>query len=291
MEGNAEDRGQCLTEETLTDYLDGGLEPAMKAASEAHLIGCDRCRKQLAFFMRLLKGEIASDEARVLEEIQAEWARAKSDGPPLRRRSVDRRWFLASGGVAAALLLAVGARLALNHVAEPNSAQEVIDLLLAERRPFEGRLSGQKHLPFSAQRGPDEPDTSVALLSAQMSRLAANNHEWGRFYLIQRDFDRAIAYLETAEQQPGAPPELHNDLGVAYMESGRDEGQSKAVDQFRRALATKPDFAAAAFNLALIYERMGRATQAEMQWKTYLRIESDPAWSREATSKLEEVTH
>jgi hypothetical protein len=56
-------------------------------------------------------------------------------------------------------------------------------------------------------------------------------------------------------------------------------------------LATKPDFAAAAFNLALIYERMGRATQAEMQWKTYLRIESDPAWSREATSKLEEVTH
>ena len=27
------DHGQCLTEETLTDYLEGGLDPVIKAAS------------------------------------------------------------------------------------------------------------------------------------------------------------------------------------------------------------------------------------------------------------------
>jgi len=41
--------GECLTEETLTEYLEGGLDPAIKLASEVHLIACDGCRGRLGF--------------------------------------------------------------------------------------------------------------------------------------------------------------------------------------------------------------------------------------------------
>ena len=52
MRGN--DHGQCLTEETLTEYLEGSLDPALKAVSEVHLVACDGCREQLGYFMHLL---------------------------------------------------------------------------------------------------------------------------------------------------------------------------------------------------------------------------------------------
>ena len=59
MRGN---HGECLTEETLTEYLEGVLDPALKAASEVHLIACDDCRNQLAFLMRVLNQEMTAEE-------------------------------------------------------------------------------------------------------------------------------------------------------------------------------------------------------------------------------------
>ena len=53
-----ESHGQCLTEETLTEYLEGGMDPAIKAASEVHLIACDNCRSELGYFMRVLEEDI-----------------------------------------------------------------------------------------------------------------------------------------------------------------------------------------------------------------------------------------
>jgi hypothetical protein len=41
VDGKATGHGQCLTDETLTDYLEGALDPAIKAASEVHLIACN----------------------------------------------------------------------------------------------------------------------------------------------------------------------------------------------------------------------------------------------------------
>ena len=56
------DHGRCLTEETLTEYLEGGLDPPVKAASEVHLIACDNCRSRLGFYMRLLAQEVSAEE-------------------------------------------------------------------------------------------------------------------------------------------------------------------------------------------------------------------------------------
>ena len=63
------DHGQCITEETLTEYLEGRLDPAIKAASEVHLVSCDDCRHHLVFYMRLLNQEIQPDESGAIEAI------------------------------------------------------------------------------------------------------------------------------------------------------------------------------------------------------------------------------
>jgi tetratricopeptide (TPR) repeat protein len=209
---------------------------------------------------------------------------------PVRRRRGSRNWKVASGGVAAALLLAVGTRVVLDYKSEPNTANEVIHLLMAENRPFEARISDQPHLPYAATRGPSDSRNTYNLLAGQLNRLSATTYEMGQFDLLQKDFTNAIKYLELAVRESSSA-DVHNDLGVAYMESGIDANQSKAVAEFRRALAANPDFLPAAFNLAVLYERMGKNDQAELQWTQYLQIESDHGWKDEAKARLEGIRH
>jgi tetratricopeptide (TPR) repeat protein len=291
MTGNAVNHGKCLTDEILTEYLEGVLDPALKAASEVHLVGCDDCRVRLAFFMRLLKEEVSADEAVAVQSIQEEWGRGRGRQLPTRHANDRRTWRMASGSVAVALLLAVGTRVAMEYKSEPRTADDVIHLLLAEKRPFEGRISGQPHLPFATTRGPNDSTSSYNLLASQMVRLSATPYEMGQFHLLQRDFASAIRYLEPAALEPTASAEIHNDLGVAYMESRIPGNYAKAVNEFRRALAARADFLPAAFNLALAYEHMGKSELAEIQWSQYLQMESDREWKEEAKSKLEGIKH
>jgi tetratricopeptide (TPR) repeat protein len=291
MTEDSMNHGHCLTDDTLTDYLEGVLDPALKAASEAHLVGCDDCRVKLAFFMRLLKDDMQPEETAAVRNIQDEWTRARHDRRLPGRRLKNRSWKIASGGVAAALLLAVGTRVAIDYRGEPRTAHEVIHLLLAENRPFEARISDQPHLPFAVTRGPSDSINSYNLLAGQMNRLSATAYEMGQFDLLQKDFANAIKYLELAARESGAAAEVHNDLGVAYMESGQAVNQTKAISEFRHALAAKPDFLPAAFNLAVLFERMGKNDQAQSQWTQYLQMESDRGWKEEAKGRLEGMTH
>jgi tetratricopeptide (TPR) repeat protein len=281
---NGRDHGQCLAEETLIEYLEGSLDPAIKAASEVHLIGCDECRVRLGFFMKILKEEVSPEEAGAVRAIDEQWHRAQRELP-------RRKWMLSTRltgllAVAAVLLAAVIAgRFLLNRPAEPKSASEVVQLLLAEHRPFESRLANEPHLPIVQTRGGDEPGIAYGVLAGEMTRLAADSHQMGRFYLLQKDFNRSIPYLEIAEREVGAGAAVHNDLGVAYLESGSHI--DKAGEEFRHALTLDPAFAPAVFNLALFCERTNSAGQAAVQWKRYLQLDSKSQWATEARERLE----
>jgi tetratricopeptide (TPR) repeat protein len=283
------DHGQCLTEDTLTDYLEGGLDPAIKAASEVHLLGCDPCRSKLGFYMRLLNEEITADETAMIESFTAEWEK-QSKQRIGHRAGGWKRWFL-SGAVAASLIMVVvSARLVVDRLSEPDSASDVVQLLLGQQRPFELQMSNEPHLPILRTRGTDDPGVSYGLLAGELSRLSADSHEMGRFYLVQKDFKRAIDYLELAEKEVGANAEIHNDLGVAYLEGSGEAGLQKAGQEFRHALQANPSFAPAVFNLAMLYERMGAVSDAEAQWKRYLRLDSNSAWSVEARTRLQNLS-
>jgi tetratricopeptide (TPR) repeat protein len=285
------DHGQCLTEDTLTDYLEGGLDPAIKVASEVHLVGCDPCRSKLGFYMRLLNEDITADETAMVESFTAEWEK-KSKGRIAHRSSIWKNWFLSGAAVAAALIMAVvSARLVMDRMSEPDSASDVVQLLLSQQRPFELQMSNELHLPILRTRGTVDPGVSYGLLAGELTRLSADSHEMGRFYLVQKDFKRALDYLELAEKEVGANAEIHNDLGVAYLEGSGEAGLQRAVQEFRHALQVNPSFAPAVFNLAMLYERMGAVSDAEAQWKRYLQVDSNSGWSVEARTRLQNLSH
>ena len=289
MRGN--DHGQCLTEETVTEYLEGSLDPAVKAASEVHLVACDHCRDELAFLMRLLQPEQTTEETATVARIAADWERKKRiNKGPGRKHSFSGR-FIALAAIAALLLIGVlSLWIIRERSAEPKSAGEVVQLLLAQNRSFEARLTSQPHLAIRRTRGSEDPGVSYGLLAGEMTRLSANSHEMGRFYLLQKEFSRAIPYLENSEREVGAGPAVHNDLGVAYFESGNMSQMEKAGTEFQHALRDDPTFAAASFNLALFYERTNATALAEAQWKRYLQIDPNSEWAQEARERLQGLT-
>jgi Flp pilus assembly protein TadD len=109
----------------------------------------------------------------------------------------------------------------------------------------------------------------------------------GRFYLIQKDFSRAIPFLEKAEQETGLGSDPHNDLGVAYMEAGDEALLPMAAQEFQHVLSSDPTFAPAVFNLAILQERRGSLPEAERELRRFLALDSRSSWADEARSKLE----
>jgi len=281
------DPGQCLADDTLTEYLEGTLEPAIKAATEVHLIACKECRDQLALFMRVLPEEVTTEEANALETIVAEWDRRTGNKRMPQRKFIFPRSFLAIASIAAVFILTSVSVWRFSGPREPNSSAELIQMLLDQNRPFESRIAGQAHRPIIRTRGSDDPGVSYSLLAGELTGLSANSHQMGTFYLLQKEFGRAVPYLENAAGEVGAGAAVHNDLGVAYLESGNASQLQKAGAEFLRALELDKSLATASFNLAVFYERTNATAQAEAQWKQYLELDSKSDWAAEARDRLE----
>jgi len=278
------DHGQCLAEETLTDYLEGSLDPVIKAASEGHLITCDDCRRRLGFFMQMLSDDVNAEEATAVKVITQQWHNARHKMP--RRPGIRQGRLLGFAAIAAVLIMAAITFRLMEPQGQPKSASEVVQLLLAQHRPFESRLAGELHMPLVRTRGEDDPGVAYGLVAGEMTRLSADSHQMGRFYLLQKDFSRAIPYLEIAEREVGAGAAVHNDLGVAYLESSGSRPE-KAREEFQHALDLDASFAPAVFNLALSYERTNSLKEAAVQWQRYLQLDSNSDWAREARARLQ----
>ena len=147
--------GQCLSEETLTEYLEGALDPVVTSACEVHLVACDRCREELALYMRVMQGDVTTEENLRIDQIAGLWDRHKAIPALKRKTGVARKgWFLSLAGVAAAA--AFGVLLiwnSMHRTVEPQSGGEVVQLLLSQARPFELRLSEQGYQPIVRTRG------------------------------------------------------------------------------------------------------------------------------------------
>jgi hypothetical protein len=280
------DDNDCLRQEELADYLDGGLDPAIKTVTEVHLLTCDKCRQSLAQLMRVMNDEVTPEEASIIRSVNDHWAGAKVGGGMIERPAGGRfTWLLA---VAAVLIVAlISTPFLLDRGFEPASGEEVVQLMLSQRRPFEAQLSGQPHLPIIRTRSQEEAAVSFDLLDREMEGLAADNYQMGRFYLIQKDFARAVSYLRKSEQEAGRRAEYHNDLGAAYMESGDASLLGLAEQEFQHALALNPAFAPSIFNRAIFFERTGKILQAEAELQHFLILDPSSAWAAEARSKLE----
>jgi len=249
------------------------------------LIACDFCRSKLGFLMRMLNGEVDSIETAAVQAVTERWTKTKREIP--RRTGTLPNWLLGLVAVAAVFVLAaVSIRVLLDRQSQPKSASEIVQLLLAQHRPFESRMANEPHLPILRTRGPDDPGVAYGLIAGELTKLSADSHQMGRFYLLQKDFAHAIPYLDIAGREVGAGANVHNDLAVAYLESDPSR-LDRAAEEFRRALELDPAFAPAVFNLALLYERMNSLEQASLQWKRYLQLDPNSEWAKEANNRLQ----
>ena len=90
----------------------------------------------------------------------------------------------------------------------------------------------------------------------------------GVVYLLQGNFPAATASLRRAQLLQNSDPVLNYNLGLSLM---FEQATDQAREQFERALQLRPDFAAAAYQLALIYERYD-IPQAVERWRRYLAL-------------------
>ncbi|HZS45495.1 MAG TPA: CHAT domain-containing tetratricopeptide repeat protein [Blastocatellia bacterium] len=116
------------------------------------------------------------------------------------------------------------------------------------------------------------------------------------FYLSQKDFGSATSLLREALTESD-DARLHNDLGVAEFEQGKNEynedhpGDSflliaRSVEEFKAAIKKDKTLQEAQFNLALCHQQMKLFLQAEKDWTQYLALDSSSRWAEEARKNL-----
>jgi tetratricopeptide (TPR) repeat protein len=111
----------------------------------------------------------------------------------------------------------------------------------------------------------------------------------GVVYLLQGNFPAATASLRRAQLLQSSDPVLNYNLGLSLM---FEQAIDQAREQFEHALQLKPDFAAAAYQLALIYERYD-IPQALERWRRYLALArgkpEEPDWMARAEDHLQRL--
>jgi CHAT domain-containing protein len=192
-------------------------------------------------------------------------------------------------------------------------------------RPTEGRPSGFPYAPSEGKREGKEKQMSRDLERANYlvhnvgdNPTAEELHDLGRFYLVEKDFDKAIVQFEEAIKINPNISKIHNDLGVALLEKWKlakeklDENRAeyesknessklilvKAGNEFSKTIELdKTSFTTyfiqgqiePYFNLALCLQFQELPNQAEEAWKTYLKLDSTSKWADEARRNLKIV--
>ncbi len=167
----------------------------------------------------------------------------------------------------------------------------------AQRRSLEARLSGRfPYAPYRPLRGGKDREQVNEPLAAHAGALFAERvitshsrrarQALARFYLINREFDRAERELKKLLDIDPHQAEVHNDLGVLFLERER---YAEALRHFERALELDGQFVEALFNRALCEQKMMLLETARKDWERYLRVEKISQWREEASRYIEDL--
>jgi CHAT domain-containing protein len=176
-----------------------------------------------------------------------------------------------------------------------------------QERPVEARISTLDYAPFVITRSGEPPPVNDLelgraqrlLLDAEKEQAdAVSAHALGKLYLLQKDNDKAIEYLEKAAKADTKNAQIYADLGAAYLERGRlalDAGTEpgkglvdlgRSLEYLKQSLEIDPNLLEALFNRGLVHQHQGLHQEAEADWRTYLEKDSGSQWAVEARQNL-----
>jgi CHAT domain-containing protein/cytochrome c-type biogenesis protein CcmH/NrfG len=215
-------------------------------------------------------------------------------------------------GIALAVILVIGMGLVIWRVfIYQSDLEKGIALLRSnyqDHRRIEARLTGFNYSPLVTSRAGDQNIDSPSRRRAEIILLnevaenpsAASYAALGQFYLTERKFDNAIKGLGEGLNIDPTNARLYSDIGAALLEKGKEElskGDSgKSIESFNRslgylnaALRLDDTLLEALFNRALLFQEMKLPTQAEEDWREYLKKDPGSRWKDEATQKLKSL--
>jgi CHAT domain-containing protein/tetratricopeptide (TPR) repeat protein len=280
--------GRCPDDETIAEYLEGGLTPFHRERLEQHLAACGDC------------GAIYASSVAFLAEAE-ERRRAARPAPVLRRTSALRLATAAAvaGFVAGASLLWLPRE---QPEADPRAA---LVATAPPARPITTRLTGGfRWAPVvrgaPATRGAVTPDvvSYVALARTAVVGDAATSPAQigaaGAGQALLGQLDEAVDSLSRAVAADPGSPELLSDLGAVLVARAEraDGGADVAagLEAIERSLAASPRLPEALFNRALALERLHLPISARRAWRTFLAVDSTSPWAAEARRRMAAVT-
>jgi CHAT domain-containing protein/lipoprotein NlpI len=225
------------------------------------------------------------------------------------RRFGKRKLFSFYLPIAASVILAVGVGTVVWRSFGPSDLDKGLAALrnaYRDRRPIEGRIADFNYAPFPELRGNDQGpvdymsrDRGERIIHDTVNDRpdAAALHALGQAYLARREYDQAIDQFEKALKLDANNAKLQSDMGAALVERGKAErlsdnaGKSvetfaRSLEHFNKALELDPSLLDALFNRALLYEYMMLPTQAEADWRSFLKRDSQSQWANEAQEHL-----
>lgn len=276
---------QCLDDETIAAFVDGGLDRDARDRVEQHAASCTDCYAILvtvAGALPMLPHALKSTRSTVVGR---------------------RHLWLWIGATAAAA--AVVSALWLGYRRPPSARPELAALVSAvgRERPVESRLTGGfAWAPFDAGVRGDStvrppPDVRIAAARIEQAlagqRSAVNVAAFGTSLLVLGDVNGAVTALEEATRLDRGRAAYWSDLGAAYLasagRSGGDVNLPRALEAVETALSIAPTLAEARFNRAVILERFGLRERAIDAWEAYLAIDASSPWRAEANQRLQEL--
>ena len=96
-------------------------------------------------------------------------------------------------------------------------------------------------------------------------RHAGALHDMGDSFLLEHHPEEALPYLTRAEEVDAANPDIHRDLGTAYVQLKQYE---KAEAEYKIGLAGDQD-GSVHYKLANVYRSLGKKAEADREFAIY----------------------
>jgi len=300
-----------IEDELIEDYMLGALSDKERQQFEQYFLTTSRRRRKLMMVEGLREHASIMEPAAIVgaTKEQAIGTDSKDRRVALaawRTRLFQPRWKIA----AFASLIFMASLVVWRAVLYQSPVERgllALNVAYKQQRPLEARVTGMSYAPHSGKRGgeTENVDYRARDLSGSLLLTAASDypnpstlHALGRFYLVQKEFGKAVAQFQEALKSAPNDAQLHADLGAALLEQakvlrdrGEDgkamEGLAESQEHLSTALRLNPSLPEAMFNRALVLEELMLPEQAREAWQKYLDLDPKSGWSKEAERHLQ----
>jgi CHAT domain-containing protein len=302
-----------IEDELIEDYTLGELSSKERQQFEKYFLTTPRRRRKLMMVEGLRERAAVKDPRAIVEGPREQTTLATKESkvgmikePTWWTRLFQPRWKIAA--FASLILIAgLGVWRAFFYESPVERGLVALNMAYKQQRPLESRVTGMSYAPYSGKRGgePKNVDYRARDLSQSLLLGAASDnpnpsslHALGRFYLAQKEFDKAILQFQEALKSSPNDAQLHADLGAALLEQAkvlRERGEDGKVieklaeshEHLSTALRLNPSLPEATFNTALVLEELMLPEEAKEAWQRYLQLDPNSEWSKEAQRHLQ----